>query len=329
MSEASAAEERGPVLRRAFDPPRELYPFEDHWLVRGVPAGEDDGTGSTENESGTAMHYLDVGPEGEGGSGAASSPPAVLMLHGNPTWSFLYREVIRRLSPACLCIAPDYPGFGLSGHPPGYGYTPEEHAEWVAALVDELELERFVLLAQDWGGPIGLSVAARWPERVAGLVLANTWCWPPDLRMRIFSWIMGGPLGRWLHLRRNFFARRLVPLGILRREKKTPKILAAYTAPFPNPASRRGTWVFPRAIRTSAPWLRDLERRLGVFRAKPVELVWGTQDLALGQEAVIDRWLRIFPEAGVERLADAAHYLQEDRPDALEEAVLRVLDRGD
>src|SRR2546426_9493886 len=131
------------------------YPFADRWFERG----------------GSALHYVDEG-----------SGPPVLMLHGNPTWSFLYRNVIKQLGGAVRSIAPDYPGFGLSDHPPGYGYTPQEHAEWIHALIDDTGLKRFVLVLQDWGGPIGLSIAVERPEDVAGLVVLNTGAWAPGPR---------------------------------------------------------------------------------------------------------------------------------------------------
>jgi haloalkane dehalogenase len=277
------------------------YPFEDHWLDR----------------DGVAMHYVD---QGRG--------VPVLMLHGNPTWSFLYRKVIRELSPACRCIAPDYPGFGYSDHPPGYGYTPPEHASWVGTLLDRLGLDRFVLVVQDWGGPIGMSLAVDRPEQVAGLVICNTWCWPPDMAARIFSLLMGGArLGRHLQLEKNFFARRIVASGIVRPEIKTPAVLAAYTDPFPTPDSRMGTWVFPRSIRAQSAWLRSLEEKLPVLRDKPVEMVFAMKDVAFGKESCIRRWHRHFPEAPVDRLSDASHYLQEDRPDRVAAAVRRVLAR--
>lgn len=277
------------------------YPFADHWLERG----------------GAAMHYVDEG---------AGTP--VLMLHGNPAWSFLYREVVRGLEGRCRRLAPDYPGFGLSGHPPGYGYTPREHAGWVRALLDRLELERVVLVLHDWGGPIGLSLAVEEPERVAGLVVCNSWCWPPDLRMRAFSFAMGGvPHGKYLQLRRNFFARVVVPSAIHREERKRPEVLEAYTAPFPTPESRTGTWVFPRAIRASAEWVAGVERRLGVLREKPVEMVWGMRDPAFGREEYVEHWHRHFPGAPVDRIPDASHYVQEDAPERVVAAVERVLGR--
>lgn len=287
---------------RPFGVDGRAYPFESRWIERG----------------GAEMHYLD---EGEG--------RPVLLLHGNPTWSFLYRRVIRELRRECRCVAPDYPGFGLSDHPPGYGYTPGDHAEWVGALVDRLGLDGFVTVGHDWGGPIGLRVSVDRAERVAGLVLTNTWCWAPDWRMRLFSRIMGGrTLGRRLQIDHNFFARWVVPWGIRRSERRTEAVLEAYRRPFPDRESRRGTWVFPRAIRTFAGWLEATRRELDRLSGLPVELVWGTGDPALGRESCIDRWRECFPAAAVDRVGDAGHYVQEDRPARVAAGVRRCLRRS-
>ena len=148
--------------QRLFSVDQADYPFVDHWLTR----------------DGVAMHYVD---EGQG--------MPVIMFHGNPTWSYLYRNVIKALVGKCRSIAPDYPGFGFSEHPPNYGYQPKDHGEWVGALIDHLELDQFIIVVQDWGGPIGFSVAVERPEQVAGIVLCNTWCWPPAIDMKIFSHI--------------------------------------------------------------------------------------------------------------------------------------------
>lgn len=249
------------------------------------------------------------------------------MLHGNPTWSFLYRDVIDELSGEFRCIAPDYPGFGFSDHPQGYGYTPREHARRMKSLVDSLQLDEFLVVGHDWGGPVGIAVALARPERVAGFVLSNTWCWPPDVRMRAFSWLMGGPPGRWLNRRFNLFARRLVPMGIHRPERRSADVLAAYRNPFPTPDSRQGTWIFPREIRGSTRWLEDMERRLDSLRGRPVELVWGRRDPAFGRSRYPERWRRLLPEAALEWVDDASHYLPEDRPDRLSAAVRRAARR--
>lgn len=196
----------------------------------------------------------------------------------------------------------------------------------MGGVVDELGLEGFVVVGHDWGGPIGLAVAVERPDRVAGVVLCNTWCWRPDAWLAAFSLLVGGPPGRWLCLRRNFFARRILPLGIHRPDRRTEAVLEAYRAPFPTPESRLPTWVFPRAIRTSADWVAEVGGRLGRLGGLPVEMVWGMRDPMLGRRRYLERWRGHFPEAGVERVEDASHYLPEDRPDRMSDAVRRVLE---
>ena len=283
---------------RRFQVSRELYPFEDHWLER----------------AGSAMHYVDSG-----------SGTPVLLLHGNPTWSFLYRDVIKDIQGEARAIAPDYPGFGLSDHPPGYGYTPREHCTWVEALINELHLPPLVLVVHDWGGPIGLAIATRHPERIAGLVILNTWAWPPTFGMRVFSHAMGDAFGKWLHLDRNFFARRIVPGGIGRKDRKTAEVLKAYTDPFPTRESRMGTWVFPRQIRMNYVWLRETENALWRLRGKPVEFVWAMDDIAFAKKHIMERWRGHFPTAAWDEVKDAKHYLPEDAPDRVAAAIRRVL----
>ncbi len=157
---------------------------------------------------GHLIHYVD---EGQG--------PTLLMLHGNPTWSFVYREVIRSLRDEFHCIALDYPGFGLSVAGADYSYQPEEHAAVTAAFVEKLDLSGVTLVVQDWGGPIGLSVAEHSPHRFDSLVIANTWAWPVngDLHFELFSRLLGGPVGRELIRRYNLFVNLIIPAGHRRR----------------------------------------------------------------------------------------------------------------
>lgn len=283
------------------------YPFAEQWL---------------EGPGGGRLHYVDAGPRSE-------QSLAVVLIHGNPTWSFLWRQVLGALEeePGDLrLVAPDLPGFGRSLPPEGYSYGPPEHAGWVARLVDALKLERFVVVGHDWGGPIGLSVATQRPERLAGLVLTNTWCWSPDWRMRAFSALMGGRFpGRFLNLELNAFARWVLPAAVHHRDELAAEVWRAYREPFPDRESRRGTWVFPRAIRTWAPWLEAVRDELDALpRRLPVELVWGMRDPAFGHESVLRRWRDLLPAARVTRLTDASHYVPEDRSDAITEAVRRV-----
>lgn len=269
------------------------------------------------------VHVTDHGP-------ADADGPSVLLLHGNPTWAYLYRDVIRELGGERRCLAPDYPGFGRSPRPRGYGCTPPEHADCVRGMVESLDPGPLVVVGHDWGGPIGLALAASMPGRIAGLVLCNSWCWRPDLRMWLFSLLMGGRWpGRWLQLQRNLFVRRLLPLGILRQERRSHSALEPYRAPFPTPASRLGTWVFPRAIRTESDWVQGVAARIGPHVDVPVRLVWGMADPAFGREAYLRRWRKLFPDLRVDRVPDASHYVPEDRPDRIVRAVRELAALGD
>lgn len=287
------------IPKRRFAIDSDEYPFRDHWL----------------EIDGARMHYIDEG---------IGTP--VLLLHGNPTWSYLYRNIVKALSKEMRLIAPDYFGFGFSDHPLRFSYTPAQHAECVSALINHLGLTNIILVCQDWGGPIGLSIAAERPGDFAGLVILNTWCWPPTFDAKIFSFIMGSDLiGRYVTIKRNFFVEKIIPGGIFHKENITSALLKAYSDPFPTEASRVPVWIFPREIRRSAMWLAQVEAKLPVLRDKPIEMVWAMKDVAFGKKKILDRWRRIFANAEVEERDDAAHYLQEDRPDRIIAAIRKVL----
>jgi haloalkane dehalogenase len=217
-------------MRVEFTPSPALFPFQSRWS----------------QIDGIRVHYLDEG---------AGRP--ILMCHGNPTWSFLYRKLIERLQGQFRCVAMDYPGFGLSDRPEGYGYTPAEHAAIVGRLVDQLGLDGFMVMGQDWGGPIGMSVASRRAERVAGLVFMNTWFWRTDrLAMQLFSRVMSSrPLQRRI-LERNFFVERLMPRSVT--HPLEVEVLEHYRRAQPTPEARWGVAEFPRQILASGAWLERL-----------------------------------------------------------------------
>jgi haloalkane dehalogenase len=244
------------------------------------------------------------------------------MVHGNPTWSFLYRDVIRALRADFRCVAVDLPGFGLSPAPAGYGFEPSEHAGVLAALVAELDLAGYVLMGQDWGGPIGLAAAGRAPDRVAGLALGNTWAWSmsgrPDARLWSFSF--GGVPGRFAVEQLNLFTRLAVRGGV-RRKPLTPAERRHYEAPFPTPASRRPTWVLARAVAGSRPFFEEqVEPALRELADRPAVLPWGDKDPVLGEDAC-ERLAGRLRDARVVRLAGAGHFIQEDAPQELAAAV--------
>ena len=138
----------GSKLPSEFTPDPELYPFTSRWF----------------DSSRGRVHYID---EGTG--------PVIVFFHGNPTWSFLYRNIIAGLRDRFRCIAPDYLGFGLSERPSEFTYRIDEHASVMGELVDHLELDQYLTMGQDWGGPISMAVATDRADRVRGVVLGNTW----------------------------------------------------------------------------------------------------------------------------------------------------------
>ncbi len=148
------------LKQRPFIVDKQEYPFKSNWFER----------------DGVSMHYID---EGEG--------IPIVLCHGNPEWSFIYRDLIKELSGECRLIAYDLPGFGFSDTPDNFGFTPKEHAEWIEALlIDHLKLEKFIIVVQDWGGPTGLSVATDYPERVLGTVISNSTAWRVDVLLTFF-----------------------------------------------------------------------------------------------------------------------------------------------
>ena len=272
--------------------PADLYPFEDRYA----------------DVAGCDVHYIDEG-----------SGPPLLLLHGNPTYSFLYREIVAGLRDRYRCIAVDYPGFGLSTPAPGYGFTPTEHAGVVESLVVRLELRDVTLMVQDWGGPIGFAVATRHPDRFAAFVIGNTWAWPKaDVPTQLFSRFLGGPVGRRLILNRNLFVEGALGRGV--RRTLPDRVMDAYRGPFPTPASRRPIAVLPREILGSRPFLAELERRLPELADRPALLVWPTRDVAF-RERERRRWEEVFPDHRTVTLEGAGHYIQEDAPGEIVSAI--------
>ncbi|HYN87648.1 MAG TPA: alpha/beta fold hydrolase [Ardenticatenaceae bacterium] len=272
----------------------DLYPFQSRFLaVRGCD-----------------VHYVDEG-----------SGPILLMLHGNPTWSFLYRDIVKGLRQRFRCIALDYPGFGLSRAPAGYEYTPREHAQIVEQFLLALGLSGVTMMVHDWGGPIGLGVAERHPDRFDALVIGNTFAWPlhGTLRMEAFSRFLGGPIGRFLICRFNAFVNLVMPLGTKRR--LPPEVMAAYRGPFSTRASRWPTYVFPREILGSRDYLAEVEQGLRAVSHLPTLIVWGEGDAAF-QAPERRRFEQLFPGRRTVLLHGARHYIQEDAGGEITDAIL-------
>lgn len=283
-----------------FRPDPRLFPFSSKWFESRVGP----------------VHYVDEG-EGE----------PILFLHGNPTWSFLYRGIIIRLKKKFRCIAVDYPGFGLSSHPDDYGYTPGEHAEIVRDLVRHLDLEKLTIMGQDWGGPIGLRVAVDELPRVRALVMGNTWYWPIDSwQSKAFSYVMSMAPVQSRILDHNLFVERVMPLGV--KHPLPDEVMHHYQEALPTPKSRIGAAEFPVQLMAATPWLEELERDVKDRLANvPLLLTWGLHDMMFTR-VFMERFREPFSTVRLQRL-DAKHYIQEDAPKEISEAIESFLSSSD
>jgi haloalkane dehalogenase len=275
---------------------RTEYPFTSRWLE--LPAGR--------------MHYVDEGM-GE----------PLLFVHGTPTWSFEWRHLIRDLAPSHRCLAPDYLGFGLSDRPRNFAYTPEAHAANLAHFIDRLNPAPFTLIVHDFGGPIGLPLCLKQPERVKRLVIVNTWLWSfkGDRAMTRKGRLAGSRLGRWLYGWANLSLRVITPAAYADKRKLTPEIHRHYLDRFPDRWSRQTVlWVLAKALLGSSDYFDSLWQQRVRLQGRPALIVWGMRDSAFPPEQLA-RWRVALPAARVIELADAGHWPHEEAPERVIEAI--------
>ncbi|MGF1466424.1 MAG: alpha/beta fold hydrolase [Sandaracinaceae bacterium] len=261
------------------------------------------------------MHYVDEGPR---------DGRPVVMVHGNPTWAYLYRRFIDAVAGAGYrAIALDHLGFGRSDKPDDPAlYRIPEHGARCEALLESLDLQDATVVVQDWGGPIGLTWAARHPDRVRSLAVLNTFAHRPPgkvplpLPLRLFRTPGGGELMvKGLHAFVRVF---LFRSGVTHPERLGASERAAYLAPHPTWSSRTPILVFPREIPAGpegpvSDFVGGIHDQLVAGCAgKPVFIAWPMKDVAFTPDMLEQLWLADFPDAEVHRIEDAGHYIQED-----------------
>ncbi|HWA11441.1 MAG TPA: alpha/beta fold hydrolase [Opitutaceae bacterium] len=272
------------------------------WLTRLYPFAPQ----SFVTPGGARMSYLDEGPR---------SDEAVLMLHGNPTWSFYYRDLVAAVAPQLRCIVPDHIGMGLSDKPQDYSYTLATRIADIEALVASLGLKRVHLVVHDWGGAIGFGFATRHPEMIGRLVVLNTAAFPAKpIPLRIALCRLPG-LGPLLVRGLNGFAGpatwMAMNLRTLTRHEKR-----AYLFPYDSWDNRVAVDAFVRDIprtRSHPSWetLETIGRDLDTLDDHPVLIVWGGRDFCFNYY-FLGRWLKIFPKAQLRPMGQAGHYVLED-----------------
>lgn len=270
---------------------RRLYPF--------TPA-------AFRTPGGARMSYLDEG---------ARSDEAVLLVHGNPTWSFYYRGLVSELSQGVRCVAPDHVGMGLSEKPARYPYTLASRIADLEALAASLGLKRIHLVVHDWGGPIGLGLAVRRPELVGRIVILNTAAFPWARIPTRIALCQTPYLGAFLVRGLNGFCEAATWMAMASRRLAWDE-RRGYLFPYRSWAERIGVHAFVRDIPMEADHpsraaLEEIAAGLGRLSAHPKCIIWGARDFCF-DDAILSRWREVYPDARIERLEHAGHYVLED-----------------
>ena len=271
------------------------YPFASNWF---------------EQPGGVRMHYVDEGPR---------DAPVVLMMHGNPTWSFYYRNLVRALSSDFRCIVPDHIGCGLSDKPQDYDYVLRRRVDDVERLVDSLGVSSFHLAVHDWGGAIGFGLAARKPQAVGRLIIFNTAAFR-DVHIPFSINICRIPgFGELAVKGLNGFVLAAQIRAIYDRAKLAGAVRDAYLAPYDSWAHRVAIHAFVKDIPMSdghPSWstLGEIEEALPQFADHDAMIIWGDDDFCFTPH-FRERWQAILPDAEVHALPDAGHFVVEDAVD--------------
>ena len=281
----------------------DLYPFKSNFL----------------DIDGFKYHYLDEG-----------SGEAIVMLHGNPTWSFYYRNLILGLRENYRIIVPDHIGCGMSDKPQDYSYHLENHINNLTVFLHTLNVPNLSLIVHDWGGPIGLGYAVQNPEKISKMVVLNTTAFVTKrFPLRILACKL--PIvGDFLIRKCNLFALGAIYMACKNRKKMTREVKLGYLKPYDNYANRIANLRFVEDIplnRKHPSWQMgmSISNQLDKLSDKPMLICWGDRDFCF-THFFLKEWKRQFPKAGVHRFADAGHYVLEDAFDEIQPLVKKFLD---
>lgn len=299
-------------MAEAYRPPQDLYPFESRWL----------------DIDGLRLHYIDEGPR---------DAPVLLMVHGNPTWSFYYRNLVMQLRDRYRCIVPDHIGCGLSDKPDDdrYDYHLKQRISDLNALVDETigEEAPLSLVVHDWGGMIGFGWAAQRAERIERCVILNTGAFPmPSDKKLPFALWLGGRTALGAGLIRGFNAFSGVASRIAFKKPVSAHVRAGYTGPYDSWENRIATVRFVQDIPLK-PGDRGYDivagtaARLHQFADKPTLLAWGLKDFVF-DETFYREFQGYLPQAELYPLPDCGHYVLEDGGQALLDRIEQFLTAG-
>lgn len=268
---------------------KDLYPFKSnyHQLTMGK------------------MHYLD---EGNGNP--------VLFLHGTPTWSFLYRKLIKELSTTHRCIAPDHIGFGLSDKPETWEYNIRDHTKNLNSLLEKLELDNITLVVHDFGGPVGFPWAIENADKISKIILFNTWMWSQEeeAMFKKNKKILQSKFFHWIYKKFNFSARFLIKEAAGNSDFLTPEIKKHYIKPFGTASERMGTIGFLDALLYENQYFEEEFGKMEVLKDKPALILWGMKDKYISKN-YLARWKNFFTNGSIRKFEASGHWVMEEEPE--------------
>ena len=275
---------------------RHIYPFQSHYL--SIPHRIGDGFRNS------LIHFVDEGAKGT----------PILFLHGNPTWSFAFRNLIIGLRGEHRCIAPDHLGCGLSERPQGVVHRLADRSHLILQLLDALKIDKVSLFTHDWGGAIGMKFAVDHPDRIERIVLTNTAAFPSENISWRINLCRQPIIGRCINQHFNGFLGAALFMATTRR--LTADVKQGYLLPYRRNRDRLAIHQFVRDIpmhpeHPSYPALASIPENLDKLRDKPTCVIWGMQDFCF-TPFFLERWRELIPHASFHELPDAGHFLFED-----------------
>jgi haloalkane dehalogenase len=274
------------------------YPFTAHYF----------------NINGQQLHYIDEG-QGE----------ILLFVHGTPSWSFDFRNVIKALRTNYRCIAIDHIGFGLSDKPQTYNYSTPNHSQTLTAFILQLQLKDITLVVHDFGGPIGLAFGISYPHLIKRQIIFNSWLWssqnePDFVRLKR---VLKSPLLPFLYRYLNFSARFILP-GSFGEHKLPAPILKQYTSPFANSKQRKGTLAFAYSLLNDQHWFEELWNKKKTICDKPTLFIWGMKDPVL-KPHYLKKFQSGFNRCTTVEMRGSGHFPQEEEPALVSQAIKTFL----
>lgn len=264
--------------------------------------------------NGHKLHYINEG-QGE----------TILFVHGTPSWSFDFRNIIKKLKTNFRCVAIDHIGFGLSDKPEHYDYSTQNHSKTFEKYVLEKQLDGITLVVHDFGAPIGLNFAIQHPEKVKNLVILNSWLWsckddPDFIKM---SKILKSPLLPFLYRYLNFSPKFILPKSFGDR-KISKHLVKQYTKPFADKTQRNGALAFAKSLLNDQDWFEELWLKRQTISTKPTLFIWGMKDPVI-KPHYLDKFVSGFTNSKTIKLETSGHFPQEEQPEIVVKSILDFL----